>query len=174
MTKKKSKLQSKIKKKLRKNRLFHLTQVMMIHLQKRNHKKKIFLQRDQELHQMLVVKVIPAAQKLKKQMKRKLPSNIPKKSASGATQTKKLTNSSSSSKGKDVLAQSSDKSSSSSKDKDALVKTTSSSDAVGRYQLTDDEVPTHSDGTKNQLKLAQSVSHLLTHYPKNPDCEACQ
>ena len=72
MTKKKSKLQSKIKKKLRKNRLFHLTQVMMIHLQKRNHKKKIFLQRDQELHQMLVVKVIPAAQKLKKQMKRKL------------------------------------------------------------------------------------------------------
>jgi hypothetical protein len=44
----------------------------MIHHLRRNHKKKKFLQKDQELLQMLVVKAMQAVLKLKKQLKKKL------------------------------------------------------------------------------------------------------
>ena len=29
------------------------------------------------------------------------------------------------------------------------------------------------DGSKNQMKIATSIVHLMTHYPKNPYCQAC-
>jgi hypothetical protein len=33
--------------------------------------------------------------------------------------------------------------------------------------------PTLSDGSKNQIKIASSIQHLMTHYPKNHYCVAC-
>jgi hypothetical protein len=42
-----------------------------------------------------------------------------------------------------------------------------------RYRIPDDEIPKLSDGTKSQIKMATSLSHLLTHYPKNIHCDAC-
>ena len=30
-----------------------------------------------------------------------------------------------------------------------------------------------SDGTQNQIKIAKSIAHLMTHYPKNAHCVAC-
>ena len=41
------------------------------------------------------------------------------------------------------------------------------------YRLPDDEIPKLPDGTRNQIKMATSLSHLLTHYPKNIHCDAC-
>ena len=42
-----------------------------------------------------------------------------------------------------------------------------------RYRLPDDEIPKLSDGAKNQIKMATSLSHLLTNYPKDNHCDAC-
>jgi RNA:NAD 2'-phosphotransferase (TPT1/KptA family) len=37
----------------------------------------------------------------------------------------------------------------------------------------EDEVHVHSDGTRDLKKIAGSLNHLMTHYPKNPWCPAC-
>ena len=82
-----------------------------------------------------------------------------------------------SSKSKPKKAQAKATSSKSSPSLDAETSSTSSKskkdEQLERYTITGDTIEKLSDGTKNQIKIAQSLSHLMTHYPKNPHCEAC-
>ena len=48
-----------------------------------------------------------------------------------------------------------------------------SSGTMEKYEIQGEEIPTLPDGSRNQLKIASSLSHLMTHYPKNPHCIAC-
>jgi hypothetical protein len=47
------------------------------------------------------------------------------------------------------------------------------SGTMEKYGIANEITPTLSDGSKNQIKIATSLSHLMTHYPKNPHCLAC-